>query len=182
MLSLTTARGPRQMWSGSSGKGKGIQREGSWAKLSPWDRVRSRLVLGQQFQEEHHTLWVPVPETLRAWLLPPLISGMGTGNEEEPVTLQELGVTARRPRGLGIPTSLPRLRRKNFLPPGHLLRLAALTQCKGAAQVRVLQRVSDQPSGPFPREGDVLQLRLCAPAPFAFVPQTSTARLLGLRA
>lgn len=107
---------------------------------------------------------------------------MGTGNEEDPTILQESEVTARRPGGLGIPTSLPRLRRKNFLPPGHLLRLAALTQCKGATQVRVLQRMSDQPSGPFPSEGDVLQLRLCAPAPFAFVPQTSTARLLGLRA
>ena len=51
---------------------------------------------------------------------------------------------------------------EKLYPPGRLLVRLALTQWEGAAQSRVLQRVSDRPSGPFLRAGDVLQLRLYA--------------------
>lgn len=47
-------------------------------------------------------------------------------------------------------------------PPGRLFVPLALTQGEGAKQSQVLQRVSDLPSGPFLRAGDVLPLRLYA--------------------
>lgn len=95
-------------------EGRGNQSERRWVKLSPWGRVRSRLVLGQQFQGEHQASVVPGTKDFMSLVPATLVSPMGTGKEEDPLTPQESGTAAGRQRGGGVSTSLSCIRRKNF--------------------------------------------------------------------
>lgn len=106
---------------------------------------------------------MPVPGTKDLVSLVPatLVSPMGIGKEEDSPTPQESGVAAGKQRGGEFPPLCPASGEKTF-PPGRLFVPLALTQGEGAKQSQVLQRVSDLPSGPFLRAGDVLPLRLYA--------------------
>ena len=95
-------------------EGRGNQSEGSSVKLPPWGRVRSRLVLRQQFQGEHQTSLVPGTKDLVSLVPSALVSPMGIGKEEDALTPQKSGIAAGRQRGRGVSTSLSCLRRKNF--------------------------------------------------------------------
>lgn len=147
ILSQTTLRGCRPTWSGSTGKGKGIKREGSWAKLSPWGRVRSRLVLRQQFKENtmHCGSQYQRPCVLGTCQLGSLRWGQGTKRIPPHFRSQESQL--RDYQEGEVPPLCPASGGKTF-PPSPTLGPVALTQCEGAAQSWILKRVSGHPSGP----------------------------------